>query len=149
MFGLIPWRRTEPVTSPRNGGPFELMTREFFPEFNRLWGEWPVMLPEANWERYWGMTMQEAENEVVVRFELPGFEVGEVGVELRGNVVSVHAEHKAPEGEEGESRSVRREVTLPEGVNLEAIEASYRNGILEVHVPRLPEAAPHRIEVKG
>ena len=35
------------------------------------------------------------------------------------------------------------------GVEPEKVEARYRNGVLEVHVPRTPEAQPRRIEVKA
>ena len=37
---------------------------------------------------------------------------------------------------------------LPTGLDLERLEARYRNGVLEVHVPRTPGAVPRRIEVK-
>jgi HSP20 family protein len=39
-------------------------------------------------------------------------------------------------------------MTLPSSIKTEAIEARYHNGILEVHLPRNPEAKPRRIEVK-
>jgi len=37
---------------------------------------------------------------------------------------------------------------LPTGIVPEKVEARYHNGVLEVHVPRSPEAKPRRIEVK-
>jgi len=43
---------------------------------------------------------------------------------------------------------MRREITLPAGVEAERIEATYRNGVLEIHLPRTPEAVGRRIEVK-
>lgn len=38
--------------------------------------------------------------------------------------------------------------TLPPEVELEKVEAVYRNGVLEVHLPRKPEAVGRRVEVK-
>jgi len=39
-------------------------------------------------------------------------------------------------------------VTLPTGVDVAGIEAFYRNGILEIHLPRTAEACGRKIEVK-
>jgi len=43
---------------------------------------------------------------------------------------------------------VKRMVTLPPELELEKVEAIYRNGVLEVHLPRKPEVVGRRIEVK-
>jgi len=86
--------------------------------------------------------------------ELPGFEPTELKVELLGERLTVEAEHKAEKAEEGKERTekvhahVRRTVTLPPDLELAKAEAVYRNGVLEVRVPRKPEAAGRRIEVK-
>ncbi len=56
---------------------------------------------------------------------------------------------KKAEGEE-ETRyaEFKRTVTLPPGVEKDKIEARYHNGILEIHLPKGPEAVGRRIEVK-
>jgi HSP20 family protein len=106
-----------------------------------------------SWERIepWGFEMEEGEKEVVVRAETPGFEASELEVPLRDNVLTLRAEHHEP-AEKGavERRQARMErtVTLPAGIEPDKVEARYRNGVLEVHVPRTPEAQPRRIEVK-
>jgi len=110
---------------------------------------WPF---EAAWD--WeppGLDLEEMENEVVVRAEVPGFEPNELELMLRDNTLTIRAEHREPvEGKAAERRHARleRTVTLPAGVEPDKIEARYRNGVLEVHVPRAPEAKPRRIEVK-
>lgn len=152
MFSLIPWRRTEPVIRRREGDPFELMRRDFDRFFNRFFEGWPVAWPETNWEYAWGVTMDENDKEVIVRFELPGFETEEIDLRLAGNVLSVEAEHKevgAKEGEEVQTRHVRREITLPTGLDFDKVEARYHSGILEVKVPKTPEAQGRKIEVKA
>ena len=150
MFGLIPRRGTKLL--PRTETPFAWMPEEFATLFNRMW-TWPIR-EEMEMRYPWGLTMEERENEVVVRAELPGFAPEELRVELLGERLTIAAEHKAPaEGkpEEGrrEARSLERTVTLPEGIAPEPIEAVYRNGVLEVHLPRTPRATPRRIEVKA
>jgi HSP20 family protein len=151
MFALTPWKgeRATRALRPRFE-PFRLMHEEFAPLFERLFGTWPV---EA-WEWPRGLTLTEAENEIVVRAELPGFEPPEVEVVLRGNELTVEAKHvEVAEGKEAPAEErpfahVRRTMMLPEGLELAKAEAVYRNGVLEVHVPRLPEAVGRRIEVK-
>jgi len=93
------------------------------------------------------------DKEIIVRAELPGFEPAEVRVELLGEVLTVEAEHreaaeKTAEAAERTYAHMRREITLPAGVEAERIEATYRNGVLEIHLPRTPEAVGRRIEVK-
>jgi HSP20 family protein len=100
----------------------------------------------------WGFTVEEKEREVVVRMEVPGFAASELEILLTGEVLTIRAEHKEKGKEEMpvERRhgKLERTVTLPAGIVPEKIEARYLNGVLEVHVPRVPEALPRRIEVK-
>jgi HSP20 family protein len=128
------------------------MPEEFATLFNRFLNTWPV-LERAEWPYAWGLTTEEKEKEFVIRVELPGFEPEEVKVDLLAERLTVEAEHKEPaekaaEKTEGAYAHVKRELTLPPGVELEKAEAVYRNGVLEVHLPRKPEAVGRRIEIK-
>jgi HSP20 family protein len=151
MFALKPWMR-ETALLPRAEMPFGWMPEEFGKLFNRFFTTWPVMeTPE--WPFRWGLTAEEKEKEVVVRIELPGFEPGEVKVEVRPEELTIEAEHKEPskkaeEKTEREYAHVKRVMTLPVGIEPEKAEALYRNGVLEVRIPRKPEAVGRRIEVK-
>jgi len=135
---------------PRAGRLAEWMPEEF----ERLWNNFftePMM--EAPETYPWGMTMGERENEVIVRAELPGFTPEEVRVEMLGNRLTIEAEHRVPaegtpEIPPREHTRVRRVLTLPVGIDPERTEAVYRNGVLEVHLPRTPEATGRRIELK-
>lgn len=151
MFGLKPWRKTAAPLS-RFEPPFGWMMEEFPALFNRMFGPLPLM--ETAYYP-WGVMMEEKEKEVVVRFELPGFEAAELKVEVTPERMLVEAEHKVPvempekaEMKEGGYAHVRREFALPMGVEPEKAEAIYRNGVLEVHLPRKMEAIGHRLEVK-
>ena len=151
MFALKPWMR-ETALLPRAEMPFGWMPEEFGKLFNRFFTTRPVMeTPE--WPFRWGLTAEEKEKEVVVRIELPGFEPGEVKVEVRPEELTIEAEHeepakKAEEKTEREYAQVKRVMTLPVGIEPEKAEALYRNGVLEVRIPRKPEAVGRRIEVK-
>ena len=142
MFALMPWTR-RPALLPRADDDLDNL-------FNRLLN-FPIMEAPA-WPNRWELTTEENEKEFILRFELPGFEPPEVKVEVVGDRLMIEAEHKPPtekkDGEPSERTYVKRTITLPPGANLEAVEAIYRNGVLEVHVPRAPEALGRRIEVK-
>jgi len=154
MFALMPWTKRKTALLPRAETPFRWMPEEFEKLFARFTTTWPVMeTPEYPW----GLTLEEKEKEVVVRAELPGFEPEEVKVEVAGELLTVEAEHKEPAEEKAEKKEknvkrayahVKRVITLPPDVELEKVEAVYRNGVLEVHLPRKPEAVGRRIEVK-
>jgi len=107
-------------------------------------------LETPEWPNWWGVTTEETGKEFVVRMELPGFEPAEVKVELAGDRLTVEAVHMEPGAkveEMTERARVRRVLAEPPG-ELARAEAAYRNGILEVHFPRVPEAVGRRIEVK-
>lgn len=152
MFALMPWTERMPALLPRTQTPFGWLPEEFARLFNRFLTTWPVAeLSERVYPR--GLTMEEKEKEVIVRSELPGFEPGELKVEVLGERLTVEAEHREPAEKAAEPAErayahVRRVVTLPPGVEPEKTEAVYRNGVLEVHIPRSPEAVGRRIEVK-
>jgi len=144
MFGLMP--RSE-------ARPFALMRREFDTLFDRFFGSWPLVdLPKLLDYPVWGLNMEETDKEVVVRAEAPGFEVGDFEVQLTGELLLITAAHKPVKGKEGNvevrAAEMKRYVTVPPGIDPAKVEAFYRNGVLEVHLPKTPEAAGRRIEVK-
>ena len=153
MFALTPRTRRSTAPLPRAESPFGWVADEFPALFNRLLAGWPVMeMPEGLYR--WGVTTEEKEKEVVVRIELPGFEPNELSVEVLPERLTVEAEHKeaAEKAEEKAERAyahVKRVITLPPEVEPNKAEAVYRNGVLEVRIPRKPETAGRRIEVKA
>jgi len=151
MFGLMPRKTMAPSRVERLFGwvpEFENLTRWAFGEPVEETPEWPY--------RY-ALTTEEKEKEVLIRAEMPGFEPAEVKVEATGGRLTIEAEHKEEvekkEGKETKTETkmyahVKRIMTLPAGVEPEKTEATYRNGVLELHVPRKPGAEGRRIEVK-
>ncbi len=152
MFSLVPFRRGR-SSELAQYDPFELTRSEFGTLFNRLLGDWPMAFSDGQ-HAGWGLDVDEKENEVVVRAELPGFDVNDINVSLMNNVLTIEAKHMAHEGkeekQEGESVcQVRRSVTLPSGLDTDKVEATYRNGVLELHLPRSPQAHGRKIEIKS
>jgi len=158
MFGLVPWRKEEERAWPV-GHPLAELNREFRTLANRLFTGYPTLFEEMNPERLWNVAVDETEMEFVVKMEVPGFELEEFHLEVRDNRLFVKAEHtletKKPV-EKKEEKPVAKEVRryervlmLPEGLELEKAEAFYRNGVLEIRLPRTKEALGFRIPVRA
>lgn len=101
------------------------------------------------------MDAWEAEGEIVLAVELPGLRPEDVSIEVEGNVLTVSG-HREKRVEEHDDRSYRferrygsfaRTVTLPHGVKESDIRADFRDGILEVHIPRPAVSRATRIPI--
>lgn len=149
MFGLIRRRPEERMELGLWGEePFRLLRTEMDRIFDRFADVLPAM-PEVS--EIPGWEIEETENAILLRVPLPGYAVEEVNLTVLEERLTVRAEHRAP-AKEGETprevRRIERSVLLPAGVDAEHIEASYRNGMLEVRLPRVPAATPRVIPVK-
>ncbi len=94
---------------------------------------------------------------VYVEARLPGVELADLEIAITGDTLSLKGERKRP-GEVPDERYHRRErafghfnrlVSLNEQVDAERIEATLKDGILRVVLPKKPEAKPRQIQVKG
>jgi HSP20 family protein len=125
-------------------------TRMELEPFRRLAGSWGSS-PAVN------MTEKEAAYELTA--ELPGMDDSNVELKIAGRMLTIKGEKK--EEKEEKSRdyvfserrfgSIERSIPLPEGVDLDRIEASLRNGVLTVTMPKTPEAqtGERKIAIKG
>ncbi len=99
----------------------------------------------------------ETENDLVLSFDLPGVPEDKIAVELDDNVLTVSGERERTERQEGDRfyrferrfGSFTRGVTLPQGVSEDQIKADYRDGVLEIRVPKPQEQRPKRIPIGG
>ena len=97
----------------------------------------------------------ETEKEIVLSFDLPGIPEDQISVELDDNVLTVSGQRERSQEETGERfyryerrfGTFSRTVTLPAGVNEEQVKADYKDGVLEIHVPKPEEQKPKRIQV--
>jgi len=113
--------------------------------------------PHGNTLRRWmpAMDLVETDEHFVLRADLPGMSEEDVRVELEDSVLTVSGERKAEheQREEGFHRVERafgafsRTLTLPKGIDPEAISASFDKGVLEVRVPKPQETRPRRITI--
>jgi len=127
-------------------------------EMNRLFNTvFDAPATAANGVRRWmpAMDLVETDEHFVLRADLPGLTQDDVKIELEDQVLTVSGERKAEheENREGFYRVERsfgnfsRSLTLPKGVEADAVSASFDNGVLEVRIPKPKEAKPRRIEI--
>jgi HSP20 family protein len=101
------------------------------------------------------MDLVETEGEFVLRADLPGVSQDDVKIELQDQVLTISGERKAEHEERKEgyyrversSGAFSRSLTLPEGVDPNAVKASFDNGVLEVRIPKPEERKPRRVEI--
>jgi HSP20 family protein len=95
------------------------------------------------------------EEELLVRAEVPGVEKQDLEIELVGQVLTLKGERKHEETEEKGTYyrseiargSFVRSLRLPENVDLENAKAEFKDGVLEVHLPKTEKTERRRIEV--
>src|SRR5919197_4510569 len=101
---------------------------------------------ETRMLRRWvpAMDLVETDDHFVLRADLPGLSEDDVSIELEDRVLTVSGERKAEhkDRQEGYYRverafgSFARSLTLPEGVDPHAVQASFDRGVLEVRIPK-------------
>lgn len=98
------------------------------------------------------------EDEVKLVAELPGMEEKDIDVQLTDSTLTVSGE-KREETEEGDKEgdyyvcerrcgSFSRTIRLPDGIDRDRIDATFRNGVFTVHLPKTPEARQPRRKIE-
>lgn len=128
-------------------------------EMNRLFGtvfDTPAQSNGGTLRRWMpAMDLVETEGHFVLTADLPGLGEEDVSIEVEERVLTVSGERKAAHAgaKEGYHRVERafgafsRSLALPEGVDAEAVEASFDRGVLEVRIPKPEARKPRKIAI--
>lgn len=152
-------QRVEPGRAP---SPFEEMDRVFEGFFPRGWmrpGRWEL----PRWAELGGafehklprVDVIDRDKEVVVRAELPGVDKKDLDISMTENAVSIKG---ATSHEEEEERgdyyrceisrgSFTRTVALPSDVDVDNTSATFKDGVLELVMPKVAKARRRTIKV--
>ena len=98
----------------------------------------------------------EHDDEYVVKVELPGVNKDDVKITIESNVLTLRGEKKQEKETKKENHhriersygSFQRSFTLPTTVKSDKIDAVYKDGVLQIALPKAEEAKPKQIEVK-
>jgi HSP20 family protein len=129
---------------------FDPFAQEFDRLTRRAFGD------HADYRRLARMDAVRRENEVELRFDLPGTDRESIDVTVDRGVLTVsatrneeHTEGEKPFIRERVMGSYTRRVRLSDAVDADKIEAGYADGVLTVHVPVSEQAKPRKIEVSA
>ena len=119
---------------------FDRLTQQLMGTTNR-----PVAMPMDAWREG---------DRFVLEFDLPGVSPESVDLDVERNVLTIRAERVATNGDwqmlasERPRGAFSRQLVLGDNLDLEHIEAAYRDGVLRLHVPVAEKAKPRKIEVR-
>jgi HSP20 family protein len=152
-------QKTEPA---RALSPFEDMERFFDDYFSRGWLR-PLHVARPSWGslpmpfegRMPRVDVVDRENEIIVKAEVPGVNKEDLDISVTENTVSIKGstshEEKEEKGDyyrcEISSGSFSRVVPLPANVDAEKASSKFKDGVLELTLPKLQKAKRHTVKV--
>jgi len=129
--------------------------RAFEEVFDRLLGGYAPAKGQESVAGTLPVDITEREGKLFVRAAVPGIEPEELQIQIEKNVLTIRGETKHEATTEDE-KVYRREVSygkfarsirLPEGLDIDAADAEFKNGVVNISLPRLPEEKPKSLKV--
>jgi HSP20 family protein len=146
-MALIRWEPAREITSLQQ-------------EMNRLFSTFfdaPAPGAPTNGTRRWvpAMDLVETDEHFVLRADLPGLSEADIDLSLEENVLTLSGERKVDHEAKGEgfyrveraTGAFSRSLTLPEGVDGDAIAARFDKGVLEVRIPKPEQRRPRKLQI--
>ena len=157
-MNLIPWKR-KAENGTRELSGLHQFRGEMDRLFDRFFQGWPstedsLLAPET-WMP--PLDVNESENEVSVRAEIPGVDPKDLDLNISGNMLRISGQKKEEKEEknggfhhrESFFGSFERIIPLPAEVDVEHVQAEHANGVLTVHLQKTGKSKSRRIEVKA
>lgn len=155
-MALERWRPFETV---ERWEPFRNVS-EIQGEMNRLFDSFfgrPISGAVAAGTRAWApvFDMYETKDELVLTVELPGVREEDVSLSITGDVLTVKGERAFDQEQKDENYvhvervygKFERSIQLPMPVQADRVKATYRDGVLEVKLPKAEEVKPKEIKI--
>lgn len=124
-------------------------------EMNRLFSSFLDGTPDAGAPASWVPRLDVAENDeaYLVAIDLPGMRQEEIAIELQDRVLTISGERRPLDADrlsrcERPSGAFRRTLTLPDGVDPDAVQASFADGVLAVQIPKPESRKPRRVHIQ-
>ena len=128
-------------------------------EMNRLFGDLfggdgtPALLT-SEWAP--PLDVAETEDAILVKAEVPGLDPSDLDVSLKDGVLTIRGEKKSEREEKGKDfhrvertfGTFSRTVALPCDVDGQKTKATYKNGVVELHLPKKEEARRREIKIQ-
>lgn len=148
----------KPMRGLASRSPFVELEREMDDLFNRFFRGWPgrgIETPSLGWMP--PIDVIDRKNDLVLRADLPGLEEKDLDVTVANGVLTIQGNRHHEKVDEGDdhyamerwSGSFARSVALPQGVNPDKIGATFKNGVLELRIPKTAESKGHKVQIKA
>jgi HSP20 family protein len=149
MMTLVRWNPAWDMVAMRN--EMNRMAKAFFRGGN---GD-----SEGSWRNAWTpvVDMYESDEALMLKAELPGFSKDDVQVEIKDNLLTLKGERKRETDVKEEQYhrvertygAFRRSFRLPVLVDADKAEATFKDGVLELKLPKAEQAKPKRIGISA
>jgi HSP20 family protein len=153
----LPWRPSQQAWSPVEG--IESLRTEMDRLFDAFFGS---AQPSSTREALWSprVDLLEQDQEFVLVADLPGMQQEDIDISVQNNILMLQGkrmvEYGTPQEQNGHgyqyteraSGTFCRRFTLGAAVDTDKITATYKTGVLEVHIPKIAAAQPKRIAVQ-
>lgn len=150
---LIPWGRRQGAVQREGANAVHALQADLDRAFDEFWRSFGLPMPQS-WGR--GMDLdaplrldvRESSKEVEVLAELPGMDEKDVDIRVADGTLTIRGEKKVERTKEEKDYVLRersfgrieRVVPLPEGLDIDAANATFKNGVLTVSIPRTEES---------
>lgn len=146
VWEIVPWR------------PFRELDR-IRREVDRLWDSFfekrPARVEEVS-EWFPSLDVSETDSEYIVKVEVPGIDPKDINISLMNNLLTIKGEKKQEKEEKEENYhllersygSFTRSIRIPSQIQNDHINASYKNGVLKIILPKTEEAKKKEIKIK-
>lgn len=128
-------------------------------EMDSLWDRFAGNFPFVESEREWlpSVDVSETDGDIAVRAELPGLEAKDIDLNITGDILTIRGEKRGKEEVKEENYYSResyygafqRAVRLPAGVQSDKVKANYKNGVLDIRLPKSEKSQSQKIEIKS
>jgi len=160
---LVPWKWGEkqaPVRRERHD-PFYALAGGLQRDFDRIFDDFFHGSNLTPFNQNWGsfnpnIDVTETDKNYQVSAELPGLDKNDINVSLDHNNLTISGEKKTEKEDKSQNYyrtersygSFQRCISLPDNIQADNIDANFKNGILQITIPKQPRPAK-KIEVKA
>ena len=147
-MALVPIHRRHRNGLTRLHGDIDDLFDSFFRGLDR---------PFTGYKAWPAIDVAEEEGAIIVRAEIPGCKAEDIDISVYGNTLTISGEKKLTEEKkekgyyhvESTYGSFRRELSLPTDVDQDKIDATCKDGVLSITLPKAEKAKAVKIKVKG
>lgn len=150
-MAIIRYPRFSPFENPFS--EMERLKREMDRLFSDAMGRGPAGMGSGVFP---ALNVSEDGDKVYVHAELPGFKPDDIEISVEKDTLSLRGERKTEEVEnasyhrrERRTGKFQKALTLPYDINVEAVDANFKDGVLKLVLPKAEHVKPKKITIKA